>query len=617
VIRYIAFVWDAHYETLAGECIRRACAQNGQLKAVFEAPHLVVLASIGPSDPKPQLLSNDGVLLGSLFIKPAELESQYARAVLSRAEAQRIITTRGDALVEHYWGNYVAFMRGESDYYPFRAIRSPFARLPCLHSAVDGLRVYASDMQTLAGLRIRLHSISWHVLARTFMGPEPAGSCHLNEVRELAGGECEDASGSQCRRLRLWDPVRIASQPFHASAAIALRSTARACVQAWANEYPHVAVGLSGGLDSSVTLSCIGDSPNRPRITAITQFGEDTESDERTYARLVAHRAGCDLIEVPRTTDTDLRAGEYSAVFECSPGLHLPSVDRNEPEIAHRLGAGAIFRGHGGDELFCRNWPSLSATDFLYQQGFGAGVFDLLAHAAITEGITIWHVLARALWSKLRPARVSPSAMLARDLADGTLLDPDVLQALTSRNSLPPHEDALPPGRRWQVHLLNARRSLVGPFDLERDPDPICPLLSQPLVELCLRIPTWLQMTGHTDRALTRAAFARDLPPEVLNRTEKGAAEQMASTILFNNLPYLRERLLDGLVVRSGIIDRQRLEASLSAAPALDALMSPPIFELLGAENWARAWRDFNAAQNRTFSDNESEENSSRPNRLA
>ncbi len=144
-----------------------------------------------------------------------------------------------------------------------------------------------------------------------------------------------------------------------------------------------------------------------------------------------------------------------------------------------------------------------------------------------------------------------------------------------------------------------------------------CPLLSQPLVELCLRIPTWLQITDHTDRALTRRAFAQDLPLEILSRTDKGGAENLATQVLYHNLPYLRERLLDGLLTQSGIIDRPRLEASLSAGPAQHAVNSAPLFELLGAEIWASAWATFNAQRSCIKSINESVRNSSTPSRLA
>jgi len=620
VIRYIAFVWDAAFEPLAMECVRRAFLQNRHLKTAVQTPCVAILVATGASDPKPQLLGDGGVLIGTLFTKPtssSEEESSCTRAILSPAEAQRIIATRGELLVEHYWGNYVGFLSGDVNY-PMRAIRGPFARLSCLHSAVEGLRMYASDMQTLAGLQIRLHSINWAALARTFMGPEPVGSCHLNEVRELAGGTCEDASGSHSKRHTMWSASCIASEPFHAAApaaAVALRSTARACTRAWTAEHAHVLVGLSGGLDSSITLSCVASSPSRLRVTAVTQFGSDGESDERVYARLVTRRAGCELIEVPRMPSDDLSACEYSAVFECSPGLHLPTVDRIEPELAHRLGAGAIFRGHGGDEIFCRNHPPLYVADLLRQHGASPGLLELLMHAAHTTGVTIWSVLAQAIWARLRPSYPSFFELLTQEPGD-TLLHSHVLNELAADHSSA-ESCSLPPGRRWQMSLLCARRFTGGPFDLERDPDAISPLLSQPHVELCLRIPTWFQIANHTDRALARAAFSRDLPTEVVQRVGKGAAEHMASTILYNNLPYVRERLLDGLVVKSGIIDRARLESTLSPVPSLDALSSAPIFELLGAENWARAWRDFNALQSRTLSDRDSEANSSRPNRLA
>ncbi len=277
MIRYLAILWDEQAAATVDDCLHRARRYNPNLRIVLHRSGVIVLTSNGAADPKPQLLCRDeGVLLGTLFASPGwnTQDTHCRRAVLSTSEAKDILASAGQALIDRYWGNYVAFLRRPIEGI-VRVIRSPFAQLCCLHSAVDGMRMYASDMETLAQLRIRLHSISWLAVARTFLGPDAPGACHLNEVREVAGGACEDASGSGCQRHVLWDPAAIASQAFQAGDAQApgaLRSATRACVQAWTSEHSHVLVGLSGGLDSSVTLSCAAEAPSAPIVTAVTQF---------------------------------------------------------------------------------------------------------------------------------------------------------------------------------------------------------------------------------------------------------------------------------------------------------------------------------------------------------
>ena len=64
------------------------------------------------------------------------------------------------------------------------------------------------------------------------------------------------------------------------------------------------------------------------------------------------------------------------------------------------------------------------------------------------------------------------------------------------------------------------------PLGQEGDAERISPLFSQPLVELCLRIPTYVLTHGGWDRAVARRAFYDDLPPEIRNRRHKGGIEE-------------------------------------------------------------------------------------------
>ncbi len=93
----------------------------------------------------------------------------------------------------------------------------------------------------------------------------------------------------------------------------------------------------------------------------------------------------------------------------------------------------------------------------------------------------------------------------------------------------------LPKGKLWQLSLLCARRNFTSPFDRDDDPEPVSPLLSQPILELCLRIPSWYQVHGHRDRALARDAFRDDLDPRIAGRTSKGGGEMLALSILERN----------------------------------------------------------------------------------
>jgi asparagine synthase (glutamine-hydrolysing) len=381
-------------------------------------------------------------------------------------------------------------------------------------------------------------------------------------------------------------------------------------------------MALSGGLDSSITLSCLADLHPQTRTSCLTQFVHGTDSDERPFARLAAAWAHCDLIEHSREDVPDLRTAQYRERLAWSPGLRIPSVDRIEADHALRVGATAIFYGHGGDEIHCRNGFTRYVCDFIRANGFRRGLGELLLNAAFFEGITVWEVLARATYGAFRARRMDPMKELTRDIWETSLLHADVLSDLIARpNATTPYEDpgiTLSPGRAWQLSLLCAQRNFASPFDQHGDPVRVSPLLSQPLIELCLRIPTWYQIADRRDRSLARRAFADDIAPDVRDRRDKGGAESVAAAIVERNRPFLREMLLDGVVARSGILNSARVEAALSESLSDIEVPSAPVFSAVGAEIWARAWTYPVRARNQPSTRNErpSEGNSSSPYRL-
>ena len=117
------------------------------------------------------------------------------------------------------------------------------------------------------------------------------------------------------------------------------------------------------------------------------------------------------------------------------------------------------------------------------------------------------------------------------------------------------------------------------------------PLLSQPLVETCLRIPTYVLIRSGRDRAVARQAFERDLPSEIARRQAKGRADQHVRNILDANLDFVRELLLDGVLVKRGWLNRAALELYLTRerSPA-DHQYSEILQEHLCTEAWLRRW---------------------------
>jgi asparagine synthase (glutamine-hydrolysing) len=127
-----------------------------------------------------------------------------------------------------------------------------------------------------------------------------------------------------------------------------------------------------------------------------------------------------------------------------------------------------------------------------------------------------------------------------------------------------------------------------GPY-----PERTLPLMSQPLVELCLRTPTYVLIKYGMDRATARRAFAPDLPAEIVKRRNKGRIDQHVRNVVDANLPFIRDMLMNGRLVKERLLDRENLELYLTRerSPA-DFQYAEILHEHLCIEAWLSRWLD-------------------------
>jgi asparagine synthase (glutamine-hydrolysing) len=121
-------------------------------------------------------------------------------------------------------------------------------------------------------------------------------------------------------------------------------------------------------------------------------------------------------------------------------------------------------------------------------------------------------------------------------------------------------------------------------------PEYVSPLLSQPVVELCLRIPSYVLFENGNDRGLARRAFAAEIPPEILSRQWKDRVQGFTESILLHGRTFARELLLDGVLVKQGLLDARKIETALSGRDARSTVSVGEILDHLVVEAWLRSW---------------------------
>jgi asparagine synthase (glutamine-hydrolysing) len=117
----------------------------------------------------------------------------------------------------------------------------------------------------------------------------------------------------------------------------------------------------------------------------------------------------------------------------------------------------------------------------------------------------------------------------------------------------------------------------------------ISPLVSQPVVEACLRVPSWLWIAPGRNRAVVRHAFAAHLPQSVTERRSKGSPASFVATIFEQNRTQIRAMLLEGELARLGIIDKDAVAGAFGDAGPPRDFRFALLMGLVDAEAWARS----------------------------
>jgi asparagine synthase (glutamine-hydrolysing) len=604
MFRYLAAFNDASDPRSAAqaECLSAAWRARSDWRPVLERERLRVFVTGARTDVNDALSLHgrhgEGLVLGKLFRRARLGQPQCSDSALSDREQASITESQGERLIKDFWGRYIAFLPTAAG--TGAVLRDPSGALPCYTLKRSGVTLIFSwledALQALDALDARGQAtplpVNWDAIAALARRGSLGGrETALEGVREvLAGERCDLSSGEP---TLVWSAAHIARAPMSVDLEEAqrqLEETVGSCAQAWGDTYGRMLLRLSGGLDSSILLSALRPEQAAEQVVAVNYHSPGSDSDERHYARQMAQRAGCPLVE--QTRDTGFRIERtLSTARMPAPIPYIGWMNaHHDARLAKSHGAAAMLAGTGGDALFYeypRWWP---AADYLYDHGARPGCLPALMDAARLGRVSVWRATSLAIQERIRPRR---EARTPTGLAD--LLTPDANAARfdDARFSHPswPAAVELPLGKSVQTQALMYPMGYYDPFEREQAPELVNPLLSQPLVELCLRLPTYQLTAGGRGQALARRTFAKRLPEQIARRRCKGGMEEHIKAVLDNNAAFVRGLLLEGHLCRSGLINRAQLEDRLSGAPSALPGASAQIHAVVAIEAWLTRFR--------------------------
>ena len=600
--RYVALIWDkknsntSQFARSLSHRIRQSTLSSN--RAVEHDGFILLDARERPNGLHAYVLPHGGgVVVGKLFFKDASAEDTTVFATLNDRQSREIVDSSGRRLIEKYWGQYVAFIN-EYDKGKNCILRDPSGGLNCYYLTYNNIHIFFSHIEDIFSLGEFILSINYKYLAAHIYYPLLSiRETGIREVSKILPGECLTLSGEENTKEFYWNPcdiVRSRTIEDWDEAAVVLRQTTMDCVSAWGSCYDTVLHRLSGGLDSSIVAACLGAGGKRPDVVCLNLHTDRPEADERTFARVSARMAGYELHEqVLQAADADIdRLIRIPKL--ATPFMHslTPELEDVHTHLAIEKNADAIFSGQGGDHLFHQAPVKLVAADYAYNHGLSPRLFEVAYQTSLLTGQSIWSVLANTAkhgWFK-RPYIPYSEVLHLESFLNGAMLE-----ALTTDYIFNPwlkETKGVPPGKVRQIAALIDLHSFFWPYDLTDHTDIIHPLISQPLIEVCLAIPTYIHTRGGKSRALARYAFRDDIPEEISLRRTKGRTDTYHSRIYSKNPERLKTILLDGELSKAGLIDRRRLEERLSRRSIIKADKLPLLRQYINVEAWLRSWSD-------------------------
>lgn len=533
------------------------------------------IISTGPAKSQCHVyISENAVIIGRLFDRRS---GRSLDAVLPNKLTP-------NSLLQGYWGSYVAFILADDGC--VWVVRDPSAGLPCFWSEQNGEVLFFSDISTLhISAAAKLNINDKYIAASVVYNRVNNGETGFDGVYELIPG-----SGIRITRevsvSHLWTPDRFTREAAcHAPTPSDLKAVVMDALDAWRKPYKSILLNLSGGLDSSIVAGCLKVSAIE-KVVCLNVSDDTAIGNEKKYAIEVAEKNNFELVEVSLTNPNIDLSTAIDFPAQARPlkfGLGFES-ELKEMDLINTNEIDAIFSGCGGDIVFQAKRAPFIAGDYLKDQGL-AGFFNVCRKVSRLTNRTIWNVLFNAIFQPLRTKRYHYEGRL-----DFSSINKKWKNEVTYEYLAHPwlkFSSKECKGKKFQISGLIDSHNYFTYRKTSEFSDIVHPLLSQPILEFCLRTPSYRLTPGIIERGLVRAAFKEILPHSVLTRRTKSAGGNFFANLIGHNIEWISGLLRGGELINREIINEEWLEKLISTQ-ANDFGSRFKLYEIATTELWLR-----------------------------
>jgi asparagine synthase (glutamine-hydrolysing) len=512
--------------------------------------------------------------------------------------AHAVSSTAGKWLLHKAWGQYLAFVFNPS-LREHSIVRDPTGAVPCyFHNSSTGT-LFFSDRQDAQPL-LPAPSLNKDYFLETML------NARIDKSQTGLMGINEVLPGEIWKKLTITEGRHIGWRPYDfmiynksdincRNYADLLRNSLTKSAASLAARYEHILVPI-GGLDSSIILSCLSKGPTRPKISLFTYFTNDAAGNETHYTQDVADYFGLKLDKIfldPNNIDfcrvmTSNRQPKAERIFDFGDQAASPL------KFGRYESGEAVFTGVGGDTILFQSAGSLPMWDHVHHNGIDRNSLTVLKNTMRGSQQSVLRIIHSSLLQKIYK---SSGNDIIKEFIMGSYDDrwfnniyTDGRDPLSFINPGLLSNEIFPRGSILHM-LLNCYMTMPprNPLnDFGHLPHHHI-FWTQPIIETCLAIPSWILNCEGKDRGLARQAFSRHLPDTMLRRYSKGTPSLMYQQFLANNHNKITSILRDGIGSSIGIYS-DKLNNILREPEGIFDIPNFVALHALNMESWAQSF---------------------------
>jgi asparagine synthase (glutamine-hydrolysing) len=365
---------------------------------------------------------------------------------------------------------------------------------------------------------------------------------------------------------------------------------------------------LSGGVDSSAILGLAAQSSEKRIRTFTVGFDGKQVIDERPYARMAAERFGTEHHEISISEEDFWKFLPAYVWHMEEPVCEPPAVALHYVSQLARGHVKVVLSGEGGDEAFggYGTYPHMMQVKKL-----AAGLGPLAGPAALMAGFAgnllrdqrfthYGHALNRPLESHYFSRTSGPGTYFNQRA--GQFLTPRFLEqtALVSPGDFIGDLLGHAKGQDLLDQMLYIDTKTWLPDDLLVKADKMTmanslelrvPLLDHKVMEFAASLPPHFKVKGKETKRILKAAFARTLPQEVLNRKKAGFPVPYETWLRNGLREPTEEMLLSDRAISRGYFKKEEVRR-LIKGNSRGSGHPKEIFSLLTLELWHQRFVD-------------------------